>query len=245
MAPKAKADSAKEILDKADDVLRQVDGAFIFQDKKCREFPKFAEAEIESGPLLGKGGFSGVHEVVKIQLEGLGVKYTKEDESDEQAIARVTNDPGLEGHEAHYKVETAREFMAKHCIRIGSSRYAIKRLKSDLGETERARGALDLAIEVKFLSAIWHPNIGEHYMRVRYWNVLQNETVKGSDSIFPPIVACVCVCACVKLTFSFHSISNYSKTSLSVSQNERGLANAPTEHENLHFDGSLVWDFGR
>jgi hypothetical protein len=177
MAPKAKADSAKEILDKADDVLLQVDSAFIFQNKECREFPKFAEAEIESGPLLGKGGFSGVHEVVKFQLEGLEMKDMKEGENDEQAIARVTSDPGLEGHEAHYKVGTAREFMAKHCIRIGSSRYAIKRLKSDLGEMERARGALDLAIEIKFLSAIWHPNIGEYEVQVCHWNVLQNETL--------------------------------------------------------------------
>ena len=42
-----------------------------------------------------------------------------------------------------------------------AARYAIKRLKSDLNELNRVRGAIDLAIEVKLLSRLHHPNIGK------------------------------------------------------------------------------------
>ena len=41
-----------------------------------------------------------------------------------------------------------------------AARYAVKRLKSDLNELSRVRGAIDLAIEVKILSRLHHPNIG-------------------------------------------------------------------------------------
>jgi hypothetical protein len=42
-----------------------------------------------------------------------------------------------------------------------AARYAIKRLKSDLNELNCARGAIDLAIEVRILSRLHHPNIGK------------------------------------------------------------------------------------
>mmetsp|Transcript_24735 Transcript_24735/g.36653 ORF Transcript_24735/g.36653 Transcript_24735/m.36653 type:complete len:668 (+) Transcript_24735:48-2051(+) len=50
-------------------------------------------------------------------------------------------------------------FMKHHCLRNGSARYAIKQLKSTLTGTKRADGAIDLAIEAKFLSVLSHPNI--------------------------------------------------------------------------------------
>ena len=58
------------------------------------------------------------------------------------------------------EVSTARETMARRCIRGGEARYAAKALKKEnLTETEYARGRIDLAIEVKYLQALNHPNI--------------------------------------------------------------------------------------
>lgn len=62
--------------------------------------------------------------------------------------------------DSHYDVKSARYMMAKHARRKGSSRYAIKRLHSDLNDLERTRGMIDMALEVKYLSVLWHPNIG-------------------------------------------------------------------------------------
>lgn len=155
------SERAKKILDKADEVLAHVDSGHIFSvaKKTLREFPKFDAAEIESGPLLGTGGFSGVREALKILDNASESKESSPTEEEENLLQQggVVSGP----HEEHYEVESAREFMAKHCLRFGSARYCIKRLKSELNEVERARGALDLAIEIKYLSVIWHPNISE------------------------------------------------------------------------------------
>lgn len=72
-------------------------------------------------------------------------------------ISETMADPPSE--EKHYDVRHARTQMSKHARRSGDARYAIKRLHRDLSDLERARGMIDLAIEAKFLSVIWHPNI--------------------------------------------------------------------------------------
>ena len=61
----------------------------------------------------------------------------------------------------HYQVTTARQYMCDHARRNGDARYAEKRLHRDLCDLDRARGMIDLAIEAKLLSTLWHPNIGK------------------------------------------------------------------------------------
>jgi hypothetical protein len=63
--------------------------------------------------------------------------------------------------DSHYDVKDARFMMSKQVRRKGSARYAIKKLHSDLNDLERARGMIDMALEVKYLSVLWHPNIGK------------------------------------------------------------------------------------
>jgi len=59
----------------------------------------------------------------------------------------------------HLDVASARETIAKQCLRNGDARYAIKRLRNDLPKTLITRGILDLAVEAKFLTVLCHPNI--------------------------------------------------------------------------------------
>jgi hypothetical protein len=50
--------------------------------------------------------------------------------------------------------------MAKKCLRRGDARYAVKYLRTNaIDEDERALGRIDLAIEIKYLHALDHPNI--------------------------------------------------------------------------------------
>ena len=66
-----------------------------------------------------------------------------------------------EDDHAHYDIKAARQLMNDKCIRFGSSRYAIKKLRlSSLDEVDKVRGMIDLAIELRFLRALFHPNIG-------------------------------------------------------------------------------------
>jgi hypothetical protein len=64
--------------------------------------------------------------------------------------------------DSHYEVTGARSLMANRCLRRGVTRYALKRLHDNLTEVEKARGMIDLAVEAKYLSVVWHPNIGKY-----------------------------------------------------------------------------------
>lgn len=64
------------------------------------------------------------------------------------------------GDDSHYDASSAREIMTRRCIRNGDARYAVKALmKEDLNQMEFEQGRVDLAIEVKYLQALNHPNI--------------------------------------------------------------------------------------
>jgi len=63
-------------------------------------------------------------------------------------------------HEDEDYKQTTRGFMKDHCLRNGESRYAIKRIRSDIvGKDDIADAAIDLAREAEFLAALKHPNI--------------------------------------------------------------------------------------
>jgi hypothetical protein len=138
-----------------------------------RDFPQFDASEVTVGDLLGIGGFSSVKEVSNISVDD----HEKEEDSnkernmaDEKAEISPSDALGAD-HEQHYEVSTARAFMSKYCRRLGSARYAIKRLKPELDQVQRARGSLDLAIEIKYLRVFWHPNIGKSNMEGEMRNV--------------------------------------------------------------------------
>jgi hypothetical protein len=60
----------------------------------------------------------------------------------------------------HYDVRKAKRWMVQHALFSDQKpRYALKRLQIGLSPRERTRGILDLAVEAKFLSIVWHPNI--------------------------------------------------------------------------------------
>lgn len=63
--------------------------------------------------------------------------------------------------EIHYDLSSARRHMYENARRSRDARYAVKRLHRDLNDFERTRGMIDLAIEAKFMSTLWHPNIGK------------------------------------------------------------------------------------
>ena len=85
------------------------------------------------GKILGRGGFGNVNEIIKINLSS--VLGPEED--------------GI----------VDRNYMAKNVLREGNPRYAIKKLRNDLGEEEQIRGLMDLSLEAKFLAVFNHPHI--------------------------------------------------------------------------------------
>ena len=145
-----------------------------FHTQVSRTYPLFDTREIKLGTVLGHGGFGIVFEVKEIVLKKASDEASIESSQDEAAKPTDHDDPDhdeLLDHVEYSDATKARAFMAanvrrKQITRLpngkeieGAARYAVKRLRSDLNDMHRARGAIDLAIEAKFLSRLSHPNI--------------------------------------------------------------------------------------
>jgi len=222
------ARKARELLETASSILREVDDSPFVRLGEKRSYPVFEEREVVVGPLLGVGGFCGVYQVdgfdlllavepsdgtaaaeaievttsagasttaaaaapastatataavangdedtkdgnansVSFDLErgrGGGADEAEADRDLEAGGGLLPKQAGIDERkdEEHYELGVARKHMQQHVRRNGrDARYAIKRLHSDLSVLERARGVIDLAIEAKLLSVLWHPNIG-------------------------------------------------------------------------------------
>ena len=181
-------ETAKELLDRAHDILREADESYIAKNSGPRRvYPTFVLSEEKIGPSLGVGGFANVFEVKEFLLNESQQKHFRIDEDAETNGATATsaaNDKGdvsanngtksndervdlskLNEDETHYDIRHARKTMSQLVQRNGSARYAIKKFHYDLNELERTRGMIDLALEAKYLSVLWHPNISKFFVQ--------------------------------------------------------------------------------
>lgn len=125
---------SKNILEqKARQVLEKLQGRSPFFAKHTpRMLPSLESEEIEiAGDLLGQGKFCSVYGIHGFKLPA--------DEEDEARLLLQ---------------QTCMEKRAQ-----GSPRLAIKQIGEHLKESSKIDGAVDLAIEAKYLSCISHPNI--------------------------------------------------------------------------------------
>ncbi|GAX19260.1 hypothetical protein FisN_4Lu518 [Fistulifera solaris] len=175
---------AKDLLERAHDILKEADESYIANNTgPRRRYPTIDLCEVLIGPLLGVGGFCQVFEVKQFRLNELEQIKEEGDETNEsntlatsisnakdesstpskgateRGDKRVDDSSLMNDDETHYDIRNARTTMARLVRRDGSARYAIKKLHEDLNEIERARGIVDLALEAKYLSVLWHPNI--------------------------------------------------------------------------------------
>ena len=175
LSPQQDAAYAQKMLNRAERILGMVDESFIIKERghAVRAMPTFRPEEISLGKTLGTGGFGIVNEIRKFTLdkdEEISRASTQDDS--EQSISNSENgetgkkkrifvkqDSGEVNDMLHYDVDKARKFMQRKCHRAGEPRYAIKMLHGRLSEFERARGMIDMAVEAKYLSVVWHPNI--------------------------------------------------------------------------------------
>ena len=181
---------AANLLARADKIIKAVDESYIVKERghQPRPMPTFKHTEIELGRTLGAGGFGIVNEVTAFDLEhepeimDEDDENPKEDDNNKESNPasdnnknnssssstgkkeeKVTEEPvgaELYDDDSHYDIEEARELMRRRCLRRGVTRFALKRLHEDLNEMEKARAMIDLAVEAKYLSVVWHPNIG-------------------------------------------------------------------------------------
>jgi serine/threonine protein kinase len=102
------------------------------------DIPCFDRCEVEVGPhVLGQGAFSQVHSVARLHLKPGGQTSVKS------------------------SVHCRKQSLAEQIAGQGRSHYAMKHLREDLvgNKEDFESAAIDLCIEVKFLTRLNHPNI--------------------------------------------------------------------------------------
>jgi len=111
--------------------------ARIFEESQMYRYPRLRQEEVRISSLLGTGTFCSVNEIKSIRMG--------------QPLER----------NLYEEEETDRSFIKSHCLRNGDARYAIKRLKREAKEDlgTYLRGAVDLAVEARFLAVVHHPHI--------------------------------------------------------------------------------------
>lgn len=163
---------ANRMLSRADYYLAAVDEAFILKERghSLRPMPTFRPEEITLGRELGRGGFGVVCEIKNFSLDPEDQPPENPQESnggEKDSSEKVDQSLGKSNHlseiadSEHYAIDKARQLMAGRPHKNGSARYALKMLHNELSQVEKARGMIDLALEAKYLSIVWHPNISK------------------------------------------------------------------------------------
>lgn len=108
--------------------------------------PSLAFQEVVLGDIIGRGGFSFVHEIRNIKLQDI---Y---DTSNEEAASRATFAAAFDASEDGGNANASSKIPP-------SEQYVLKTLRPDLPEDEHNKGIIDLAVEAQFLAALSHPHI--------------------------------------------------------------------------------------
>ncbi|CAB9498046.1 expressed unknown protein [Seminavis robusta] len=164
-------ETVASLLANADKILSDVDKSSLMRVREKRLYPTFDASEVDTGEVLGIGGFGVVSEVSDIRVDRSQPQSDGESDSQDSQgskcagighLPTVTIELHPEHHDhqdRHYEVATAKRQIASRVMRSGKARYAIKKLNPALSELDRTRGMIDMALEIKYLSVLWHPNI--------------------------------------------------------------------------------------
>lgn len=154
--------TADELLEEGPSILKNADAGPIFARNLKKDLPSFDLNELTLGKILGHGAFGIVKEITVLNPS----KQTSKKGLDAQATLSTgkADDSKKLLHDcvdhSDITVENLRAQMAIRCLRNGEARYAIKYLRQKyLCEKSKVEGRIDLALEIKFLQVLNHPNI--------------------------------------------------------------------------------------
>ena len=110
--------------------------------------PALAYQEVVLGDIIGRGGFSFVHEIKFIKLQEI-YDTGNEEAASRAAFASTYDETSNEENNTSLSLS----------MKKPSEQYVLKTLRPDLPEDEHNKGIIDLAVEAQFLAALSHPHI--------------------------------------------------------------------------------------
>lgn len=117
--------------------------------------PALAFQEIILGDIIGRGGFSFVHEIKFVKLQE--VYDTGREEAASRAAFAAPFDVSSSSSSSSQQVGVLDNTNTSH--KPPAQLYVLKTLRPDLPEDEHNKGIIDLAVESQFLAALSHPHI--------------------------------------------------------------------------------------
>lgn len=141
----------------------------LFDDAKFQKLTRFHQSEVQTGRIIGRGGFCTVKEVVSIRSADkkrskmMWAGRRKSGGSRMNITAPKKNQERLDM--SYNGVEmSVKEYMTYSANRGGKTRYVIKAVAEEWVYQNRLtylKGTVDLALEAKYLSTLAHPHIIE------------------------------------------------------------------------------------
>lgn len=126
-------------------------------DKSAPPLPALAFQEVVLGEIIGRGGFSFVHEIKDVKLQE--IYDTGNEEAASRASFAATFDTAAASNAATNTAVHNNSNRTSHDFKPPSQQYVLKTLRPDLPEDEHNKGIIDLAVEAQFLEALSHSHI--------------------------------------------------------------------------------------
>mmetsp|Transcript_19672 Transcript_19672/g.38928 ORF Transcript_19672/g.38928 Transcript_19672/m.38928 type:complete len:579 (-) Transcript_19672:279-2015(-) len=122
--------------------------------------PALAFSEIVLGDIIGKGGFSFVHEINDVKLQEVYDTSAEESKARAAFAAEFEKPKKSESNSSTNTTSTTSTTSTKAPPQKSTSQqFVLKTLRPDLPEDEHNKGIIDLAVEAQFLAALSHPHI--------------------------------------------------------------------------------------
>lgn len=122
-------------------------------NKSDGPLPALAFQEVVLGEIIGRGGFSFVHEIKNVKLQEI---Y---DTGNEEAASRASFAATFDAKHATAGATAHNNSNKNNHNKPPSQQFVLKTLRPDLPEDEHNKGIIDLAVEAQFLAALSHPHI--------------------------------------------------------------------------------------
>jgi hypothetical protein len=128
--------------------------------------PQFTREEVQTGRVVGRGGFCVVEEITAIRLQdGLGNKNNSSGHGRtlfRRGTESQASDAGSESKLSSNSADNKRELVARQVWSKRSSKYVLKQVEPNLLTQDTVtylRGTIDIGLEAYFLASLNHNNI--------------------------------------------------------------------------------------
>lgn len=165
----AKVDRETLLLKAKEVVELELSRSTIFEPDAKESLPHFDEEEIQTGKVVGRGGFCVVKELAAIKLKGPASTSRRISNGDSSrssgwlrkgAFGGASNMSALDMSIS--SVEGARQHLARRVWSKKGGKYVVKQVEPELYHNDKVtflKGIIDLALETHYLASLAHPHI--------------------------------------------------------------------------------------